>query len=78
MEKWRCKVCGYIYDGILTPYFVCPQCRNGAEAFDKMPKPASKNPYIGTKTGENWRFGERDFTENRYEVFVEKDSWIRN
>jgi rubrerythrin len=72
MEKWRCKVCGYIYDGILTPYFVCPQCRNGAEAFDKMPKPASKNPYIGTKTGENLAaaFAGESQARNKYTYFA--------
>jgi flavin reductase (DIM6/NTAB) family NADH-FMN oxidoreductase RutF/rubredoxin len=34
---WRCRVCGYIYDGPeLPPDFVCPVCKHGAADFEKI------------------------------------------
>ena len=32
-----CKVCGYIYEGDTLPDdFVCPLCKHGVEAFEKI------------------------------------------
>lgn len=34
---YRCKVCGYIYEGeVLPDDFVCPWCKHGAEDFEKI------------------------------------------
>ena len=34
---WRCKICGYIYEGEELPAdFVCPLCKHGAEDFEKI------------------------------------------
>lgn len=34
---YRCKVCGYIYEGEeLPPDFVCPLCKHGAADFEKI------------------------------------------
>lgn len=34
---WRCKICGYVYEGEeLPPDFVCPWCKHGAEDFEKI------------------------------------------
>mgnify|MGYP002748593204 CR=1 FL=1 len=34
---WRCRICGYIYEGeTLPPDFVCPVCKHGAEDFEKL------------------------------------------
>lgn len=34
---WRCKICGYIYDGPELPAdFVCPICKHGAADFEKI------------------------------------------
>lgn len=34
---WRCKVCGYEYEGEELPAdFVCPLCKHGAEDFEKV------------------------------------------
>lgn len=34
---WRCKICGYIYDGSeLPPDFVCPLCGHGADDFEPV------------------------------------------
>lgn len=34
---WRCKTCGYIYEGEeLPPDFICPWCKHGVEDFEKI------------------------------------------
>lgn len=34
---WRCKVCGYVYEGEELPEdFICPWCKHGAEDFEKI------------------------------------------
>ncbi|MCM1266724.1 MAG: flavin reductase [Bacteroidales bacterium] len=36
-KGWRCKICGYVYEGEeLPPDFVCPLCKHGAEDFEKI------------------------------------------
>ena len=36
-KGFRCKICGYIYEGDeLPPDFVCPLCKHGAEDFEKI------------------------------------------
>jgi flavin reductase (DIM6/NTAB) family NADH-FMN oxidoreductase RutF len=36
-KGWRCRVCGYIYEGDELPAdFVCPICKHGAEDFEKI------------------------------------------
>ncbi|MDD3193832.1 MAG: flavin reductase [Oscillospiraceae bacterium] len=35
--RWRCKICGYIYEGNPLPAdFVCPICGQGADHFEKI------------------------------------------
>lgn len=34
---WRCRVCGYIYEGeTLPPDYICPWCKHGAADFEKI------------------------------------------
>jgi flavorubredoxin/flavin reductase (DIM6/NTAB) family NADH-FMN oxidoreductase RutF/rubredoxin len=34
---WRCKICGYVYEGKeLSKDFVCPICKHGIEDFEKI------------------------------------------
>lgn len=34
---WRCKVCGYVYEGEELPAdFICPWCKHGAADFEKI------------------------------------------
>lgn len=36
-KGWRCKICGYIYEGEELPEdFVCPICKHGAADFEKL------------------------------------------
>ena len=34
---WRCRICGYIYEGEELPAdFICPICKHGTEDFEKI------------------------------------------
>lgn len=34
---WRCKICGYVYEGDPLPAdFICPVCKHGAADFEKI------------------------------------------
>lgn len=35
-ESWVCKICGYVHEGPLPEDFICPWCKHGVEAFEKM------------------------------------------
>ncbi len=36
-KGFRCKICGYIYEGDeLPPDFICPWCKHGVEDFEKI------------------------------------------
>ena len=41
---WRCKVCGYVYEGEeLPPDFECPLCHHGPEDFERI-EPEQEKP----------------------------------
>ena len=50
MPKYRCTVCGFIFEGELPAGFVCPVCKAPASAFERIEekKVAAPNPYTGT------------------------------
>lgn len=36
-KGWRCKICGYVYEGDTLPEgYVCPICKHGAADFEKI------------------------------------------
>ena len=36
-KGWRCKICGYIYEGEKLPAdYICPICKHGASDFEKL------------------------------------------
>ena len=75
MKKWKCKVCGYIYEGEALPAdFTCPLCRQPASAFEKVAEaPASgASPYAGTKTEKNLEeaFAGESQARNKYTYFA--------
>ena len=36
-KGWRCKICGYVYEGENLPSdFICPICKHGAVDFEKI------------------------------------------
>ena len=54
MKKWKCKVCGYIYEGeSLSADFTCPICKQPASAFEPIEEAPSASKYAGTQTEKN-------------------------
>lgn len=76
MTKWKCSICGYIYEGEELPAdFVCPICKQGADKFVKIedtPAGKEKNPYAGTKTEKNLleAFAGESMARNKYTYFA--------
>lgn len=72
MEKWKCTVCGYIHEGLMTSDFVCPVCKQGADKFVKLEDAPANNPYAGTKTEKNlWEaFAGESQARNKYTYFA--------
>ena len=74
MTKWKCSVCGYIYEGETLPEgFTCPVCRQPASAFVKVEEAPAKaaNPYAGTQTEKNLEaaFAGESQARNKYTYF---------
>lgn len=76
MSKWKCSICGYIYEGEELPAdFVCPICKQGADRFVKIedtPAGEVKNPYAGTKSEKNLleAFAGESMARNKYTYFA--------
>ena len=74
MKQWKCKVCGYIYEGESLPDdFTCPLCKQPASAFELVAeKPAAGgNKYTGTQTEKNLEaaFAGESQARNKYTYF---------
>ena len=72
MSKWKCKVCGYIYEGESLPEdFVCPVCKQPASSFEKIEESAPTNKYAGTQTEKNLEaaFAGESQARNKYTYF---------
>ncbi len=76
MAKWKCSVCGYVYEGESLPEdYVCPLCKRPASAFEKIeekPAEAQATPYAGTKTEKNLMeaFAGESQARNKYTYFA--------
>lgn len=76
MSKWKCSICGYIYEGEELPAdFVCPICKQGADKFVKIedtPAGEVKNHYAGTKSEKNLleAFAGESMARNKYTYFA--------
>ena len=72
MEKWKCKVCGYIHEGPMTPDFKCPVCKQPASSFEKIEDAPPANPYAGTQTEKNLEaaFAGESQARNKYTYFA--------
>lgn len=72
MGKWKCKICGYIYEGDVLPEdYVCPVCKQPASAFEKIEEQKPSNPYAGTQTEKNLEaaFAGESQARNKYTYF---------
>lgn len=75
---WRCKVCGYEYEGdVLPDDFICPICKHPASDFEKVEITENvadqpTNQYSGTKTEKNLQeaFAGESMARNKYTYFA--------
>ena len=75
MTKWKCGICGYIYEGETLPEgFTCPICKQPASVFVKEEAPAAApaNKYAGTQTEKNLQaaFDGESGARNKYTYFA--------
>lgn len=72
MERWVCKICGYVHDGELPEGFICPRCKHPASDFEKVMAQDGRNPYAGTRTEQNLRdaFSGESQARNKYTFFA--------
>ncbi|MGN0338599.1 MAG: [FeFe] hydrogenase, group A, partial [Lachnospiraceae bacterium] len=73
MAQWKCKVCGYIYEGEELPAdFTCPMCKQPASAFEKIAEAKPANKYAGTQTEKNLEaaFAGESQARNKYTYFA--------
>lgn len=75
MEKWKCKVCGYVHEGPMEEGFTCPICKQPASAFEKVEeekKAEGNGAYAGTKTEKNLMeaFAGESQARNKYTYFA--------
>lgn len=72
MKKWKCKVCGYIYEGETLPEnYVCPKCKK-VNVFEEVVEPKKTNNYAGTLTEKNLQaaFAGESQARNKYTYFA--------
>jgi rubrerythrin/NAD-dependent dihydropyrimidine dehydrogenase PreA subunit len=72
MKKWKCKVCGYVYEGQTLPEdFTCPICKQPASSFEPVTEQAD-TPYAGTQTQKNLEaaFAGESQARNKYTYFA--------
>lgn len=69
---WRCRICGYVYEGEELPAdFVCPVCKHGAADFEKV-EAAAERELKGTKTEANLMaaFSGESQARNKYTYYA--------
>ena len=86
-KAWRCKICGYVYEGEeLPPDFICPLCKHGAADFEpvetednsktntELLKRSNAMDLKGTKTEANLKaaFGGESMARTKYTYFASK------
>ena len=73
MEKWKCKICGYVHEGPMTDDFKCPVCKQPASSFEKIEE-AKKggSKYAGTQTEKNLEaaFAGESMARNKYTFYA--------
>lgn len=76
MRKFKCKVCGYVYEGENLPKdYTCPLCKVGADQFEELVEAkGNASKYAGTKTEKNLMeaFAGESQARNKYKYFAQK------
>ena len=77
-KGWRCRICGYVYEGDELPKdFVCPLCKHGAEEFEPIPADEPEKDLAdlaGSRTEANLNeaFAGESMARNKYTYFAER------
>lgn len=70
MSKWKCKICGYVFEGDQLPD-VCPKCKQPSACFELIQEEKA-NKYAGTQTEKNLQaaFAGESQARNKYTYFA--------
>lgn len=77
-KGWRCRICGYVYEGDELPEgYVCPLCKHGAEEFEPIPSEEPEKELAdlaGSRTEANLKdaFAGESQARNKYTYFAER------
>ena len=73
MTKYKCKVCGEIFDVPAGEEAVCPKCRQSGDKLEVI-EAAPKSKYAGTQTEKNLEaaFAGESMARNKYTYFASK------
>lgn len=71
MKKYRCKICGAIFEAAEGQEPVCPVCKATADNLAQIEEPNSTNRYAGTQTEKNLEvaFAGESQARNKYTYF---------
>ncbi|MBQ4249307.1 MAG: rubrerythrin family protein, partial [Clostridia bacterium] len=70
MAKFKCKVCGEIFEAPSAAEAVCPRCKAKGDKLEEI-KTEAKNPYAGTQTEKNLEaaFAGESQARNKYTYY---------
>ena len=73
MAKFKCKVCGEVFEADSIEEAVCPRCKATGDKLEEI-KEESDNPYSGTETEKNLlaAFAGESQARNKYTYFASK------
>ena len=68
--KFKCKVCGAVFEAESLETAVCPVCKKSGDALEVVEE--KKNPYVGTQTEKNLQaaFAGESQARNKYTYFA--------
>ena len=71
MERYRCKICGEVFEVKEGETPVCPVCKSTGDKLERMEE-GKKNPYAGTQTEKNLEaaFAGESGARNKYTFFA--------
>ena len=72
MAKYKCTVCGEIFEVVTGEPVVCPKCRQSGDKVIKLEEDSKMNKYQGTKTEKNLEaaFAGESQARNKYTYFA--------
>lgn len=74
MAKFKCKICGEVFEAASAEEAVCPVCKATGDNLEQITTTAASNPYAGTQTEKNLEaaFAGESGARNKYTYFAAK------